>query len=87
VAGRLDEADELAARSLRASRLHTATHRTLVIAKWLRGDEGGAKDVMSDMMIHERSFPAARYRDRFPGGDGALAHEYARILRAAGAPP
>lgn len=86
-AGRFADAEELAGHSLRANRLHTATHRTLVIAKWQRGDEQGARVVMSDMLLREPMFSCARYRDRFPGGDGDQSREYARILLAAGAPP
>ena len=85
-AGQLETADMLATRSLSANRMHTATHRTLVIARWLRGDEPAARAVMAQMLQVEPQFSVARYLGRFPGGDTALSREYARILRAAGAP-
>lgn len=80
------EACELAERSLRANRLHTATYRTLVIAQWMQGDEATARQTMSQMLGVEPSFSTSRYLERFPGGQNNTSREYARILRAAGAP-
>lgn len=85
-AGHLETATTLAERSLCANRLHTATHRTLVIARWLQGDESGALLVMGEMLKVEPGFSTARYLGRFPGGNNDTSREYARILRAAGAP-
>lgn len=84
-AQRPEQAASLAQRSLRANRLHTATHRTLVIAQWLLGDEAGARQTMAEMTRLEPGFSVARYRERFPGGQNDMSREYARILRAAGA--
>ena len=86
VAGRLDDAERLARRSLRAHRLHTATHRTLAIAQWLRGDEDGARATMADMLRLEPGFRLQAYRVRFPGGEGPLLQRFAEVLREAGAP-
>lgn len=85
-AGRLDDAERLCRRSLRAHRLHTATHRTLGIAQWLRGDEAGARQTVSEMLRLEPDFSTTRYLARFPGGESPMALRFAELLRAAGAP-
>jgi adenylate cyclase len=85
-AGRLEDAERLARRSLRAHRLHTATHRTLAIAQALRGDEAGARATVAEMLRLEPGFSVARYRARFPGGETPMALRFAELLRAAGAP-
>ena len=85
-ADRLDDAERLARRSLRAHRLHTATHRTLAIAQWLRGDEAGARETVADMLCIEPGFGVQRYRARFPGGDSPMLDRFAEVLSAAGAP-
>ncbi len=85
-ANRLDDAERLARRSLRAHRLHTATHRTLAIAQWLRGDEAGARETVADMLRLEPGFRIEGYKARFPGGESPMRDRFADVLRAAGAP-
>lgn len=85
-ADRLDDAERLARRSLRAHRLHTATHRTLAIAQWLRGDESGARETVADMLRLEPGFRVEGYKARFPGGESPMRDRFADVLRAAGAP-
>lgn len=84
-AGRLTEARSWAQASLRANRLHTATHRTLAIAQWLSGDVASARSTIAEMMKVDPSFSCARYLERFPGGQTPMSRDYARILRDAGA--
>jgi adenylate cyclase len=85
-ADRLEDAERLARRSLRAHRLHTATHRTLAIVQWLRGDVTGARETVADMLRIEPGFAVQRYRARFPGGESPMLNRFAEVLSAAGAP-
>jgi adenylate cyclase len=85
-AERYADACEIAKRSLRANRLHTATYRTLLISQWMQGEEVEARRTMSAMLSIEPGFSTTRYLERFPGGQNDTSREYARILRAAGAP-
>lgn len=86
-AGRDDLALGWSARSLRANRMHTSTHRTLAIAQWRLGRHADAAGTIVEMMRVEPGFTVDAYRRRFPGGDTPFARGNAEILAAAGAPP
>ncbi|MBT9459325.1 MAG: hypothetical protein IV097_22100 [Burkholderiaceae bacterium] len=72
--------------SLRANRMHTATHRTLALAQWRLGQAAEARATVRELMRLEPGFSVTRYLRRFPGGATAMALDNARDLRAAGAP-
>lgn len=81
------EAAGLAASSIGHHALHAPTHRLLIGARWLGGDEDGARQAAARYL---KSFPAARV-----GGDQIhpyAAHEgwrvdFADALRSSGVPP
>jgi len=86
-AGEDELARSLSSKSLRANRLHTSTHRTLIVAQWRLGQEDEARETMQEMLRIEPRFTVAKYLARFPGGAMPMALENARIFRAAGAAP
>lgn len=85
-ANRYPQAIELAQRSLKGNRMHTATYRTLAIAQVLSGDVDAARITLARMMALEPGLTASAYLDRFPGRDRAMAVTYAQALREAGLP-
>lgn len=83
---RYARAIELCQRSLRANRLHTATHRVLIISQQLSGDEAGARRTAQALLELEPQFTVGAYTARYPGQAAAHAAEYAQALRSAGIP-
>jgi tetratricopeptide (TPR) repeat protein len=84
--GRHARAIELCRRSLRANRLHTATHRVLIIAQVLSGDEASARQTAQSLLELEPKFTVNAYTARYPGQGTAHAADYAHALRIAGIP-
>jgi class 3 adenylate cyclase/tetratricopeptide (TPR) repeat protein len=76
----------VARRSLVENRLHTATHRTLVVALALTGHMDEARRVAAELMTLEPGFTTSAYLRRYPGGDTERARRYAEALRLAGVP-
>lgn len=83
---RYARAIELCERSLRANRLHTATHRVLIISQMLSGDEAGARRTARELLELEPQFTVSAYAARYPGQAAAHAADYAQALRSAGIP-
>jgi class 3 adenylate cyclase len=83
---RYARAIELCERSLRANRLHTATHRVLIISQVLSGDEAAARRTAQALLELEPQFTVGAYTARYPGQAAAHAAEYAQALRSAGIP-
>jgi TolB-like protein/Tfp pilus assembly protein PilF len=83
---RYARAIELCQRSLRANRLHTATHRVLTIAQVLAGDEAAARQTAKVLLELEPQFTVSAYSARYPGHAAPHAADYAQALRAAGIP-
>lgn len=83
---RYERAIELCRRSLRANRLHTATHRVLIIAQMLSGDESGARQTATTLLDMEPQFTVSAFSERYPGQAAPHAAGYAQALRSAGIP-
>ena len=83
---RYARAIELCQRSLRANRLHTATHRVLIISQVLSGDEAGARRTAAALLELEPQFTVSAFAARYPGQAAAHAADYAQALRSAGIP-
>jgi class 3 adenylate cyclase/TolB-like protein/tetratricopeptide (TPR) repeat protein len=79
-------AAEFAERSMKSNRLHLSSHRTLAISQWHLGQLSAAHATVDEMMRIDPGFTVARYRARYPGGDGEQARANGEVLRACGAP-
>ncbi|WP_161974726.1 adenylate/guanylate cyclase domain-containing protein [Piscinibacter terrae] len=84
--GHYEQAIEWSLTSLKANRLHTPTHRTLVVANWLSGRQDKAREHAQELMRLEPSLTVKAYLERFPGGPSDYALMSAEALRAAGVP-
>lgn len=84
--GQYARAIELCRRSLRANRLHTATHRVMAIAQVMTGDTESARHTVTEMMQLEPQLTAARYIERYPGREAPHAQQYVAALIEAGLP-
>ncbi len=84
--GQYARAIELCRRSLRANRLHTATHRVMAIAQVMAGDTASARQTVGEMMLLEPQLTASRYIERYPGRHAPHAQAYVDALVEAGLP-
>ena len=85
-AGRLDEAIALAGSSVRLNKLHTPSHRILVLALQLAGRASEAQAAAGTLMQLEPDFNLREYQRRYPGRDAPHMPTYVQALRAAGVP-
>ena len=85
-AGRYEQAIEIAKRSLRVNRTHTATYRCLAIAQVLAGCGGDARETVSELMRLEPSLTVAGFLSRYPGADLPHGQSYGKALLEAGVP-
>lgn len=86
-AGHYERAIELARRSLRANRLHSSTHRVLLIAQWLAGRRDDARTTVAELMKIEPLLTVSNWLQRSPSSDYPIGKVCAQALRAAGVPP
>lgn len=85
-AGRPVEAAESASESLRLNSTHMPSHRLLIIALMLAGEELPARAAAARHMQLEPGFSVRRYQARYPGREMPQAGLYADALRRAGVP-
>lgn len=86
VAGDHDTAIALSRQSLRLNRSHASTHRTLVIAQALAGQQDAARASAQELMQLDPAFRVSLFRQRYPGRDSQHADAFCRALSDAGVP-
>ena len=86
VAGQYDRAIELFKSSLRANRMHTASHRGLVAAFSLAGRATEASACVTEMLAIEPGITGDGFLARYPGRDGKFAKLFQQALVDAGVP-
>lgn len=84
--GKVDEAVSWARSSLRLNAMHLSSHRLLVIALWLAGSKGEAREAAAALRTVQPSFRVGDYERRYPGRDLPHAARYMNALRDAGVP-
>jgi hypothetical protein len=86
VAGKYQEAVELAKSSLRNNAVHAPSHRLLVIGLQLAGREAEAQRAARALLRIEPNLTVSGYERRYPGRDHPHASMFSRALRNAGIP-
>jgi TolB-like protein/class 3 adenylate cyclase/Tfp pilus assembly protein PilF len=86
LAGRYEQAIELAERSLRDNRLHTPTLRTLAAAQVESGRMQEARETVRGLQAVEPGLTVAVFRARYPGRDSPQGARFMAALAAAGLP-
>lgn len=77
---------DAAARSLRANRTHTSTHRAKAIALWHLGREEEARAAGEELMTLEPGLTLSQWRARSPASNYSIGNEWARALKSVGVP-
>jgi adenylate cyclase len=80
------KAHALATRSLRANKAHSSTLRALAVSSVMLGDVDGARAHTAHLLALEPGFSIKSFLSRSPSDGYAIASEWAKALRIAGAP-
>jgi adenylate cyclase len=84
--GRLTDALDSIAASMRLNAVHLPTYRLAVIANMLAGRHDEARAAASGLRVLDPTYRVRHFEDRYPGRRHPHAADYVRALREAGVP-